>query len=184
MYNYSTLSKLIHCLVSLTCTKFNLQNSGIVVFRTNDVVLCKRYVTKILWLKKLICTSWIRMLWKTDCKVLVWHNILFLIFFLCWVIYAFCLEQYWTKIFLLFQDLMLKLLIRCNLPVLFSRIWNLFTCFAMQFKSTRALKSICWQRVRFHRHHLSRVEGEEGVGACSPGKLLKNEIAKMCISLI
>ena len=77
VYNYSTLSKLIHCLVSLTCTKFNLQNSGIVVFRTNDVVLCKRYVTKILWLKKLICTSWIRMLRETDCKVLVWHNILF-----------------------------------------------------------------------------------------------------------
>ena len=46
-----------------------------------------------------------------------------------------------------------------------------YDLFAMQFKSTRALKSICWQRVRFYGHHLSRVGGEEGMGACSPGKL-------------
>ena len=90
--------------------------------------------------KKLIC-SW--MLWKTECKVLVWHKILFkrvlfclcktwvwkfgdLInrfgleggtcfkffyrpkFSLCWVIYVFCLEQYWAKISLLFLDLTLR----------------------------------------------------------------------------
>ena len=130
MYNYPTLSKRIHYLVSLTCTKYNAQNIGLVVFRTNDLVLCKKYVTKILWLKKL-CTSW--MLWKTEYKVLVWHKILvkrllfclckiwvckfgdlinrlgleggtcfkfFCVpkFSLCWVTYAFCLEQYWTKI--------------------------------------------------------------------------------------
>ena len=85
MYNYPTLSKLIHCLVSLTCTKYNVQNLGLVVFRTNDLVLCKKYVINILWLKKLC--SW--MLWKTECKVLVWHKILFkrLLFCLCkiWV---------------------------------------------------------------------------------------------------
>ena len=39
-----------------------------------------------------------------------------------------------------------------------------YDLFAMQFKSTRALKSICWQRVRFYGHHLSRVGGEEGMG--------------------
>ena len=85
MYNYPTLSKLIHCLVSLTCTKYNVQNLGLVVFRTNDLVLCKKYVINILWLKKLC--SW--MLWKTECKVLVWRKILFkcLLFCLCkiWV---------------------------------------------------------------------------------------------------
>ena len=50
-------SELIHRQVSLTWTKFNVQNSGLVVFRTNDLALGKKYVTKILWLKKLIC-SW------------------------------------------------------------------------------------------------------------------------------
>ena len=48
LYNYPTLSKLIHCLVPLTCTKYNLQNLELVVFRTNDLILCKQYVTKIL----------------------------------------------------------------------------------------------------------------------------------------
>ena len=68
VYSYPTLSKIIHCLVvSLTCTKFNEQNSRLRVYRTNGSVLCKKNVTKILWLKK-SCSG---MLWKTESKVLV-----------------------------------------------------------------------------------------------------------------
>ena len=89
----------------------------------------------------------------------------------------------------LFQDLMPKLLTSCKYfivlcNVYFSRKWNLMTCVAMQFKSTRALKSICWQRVRFYGHHLSRVGREEGMGHVLLENCKKNEIAKMCISLI
>ena len=68
VYSYPTLSKIIHCLVvSLTCTKFNEQNSRLRVYGTNGSVLCKKNVIKILWLKK----SCSRMLWKTESKVLV-----------------------------------------------------------------------------------------------------------------
>ena len=82
--NYPKLSKLIHCLVSLTCT-----NSGLVVCRTNNLVLCKKYVIKILGLKKLC--SW--MLWKTESKVLVWHKILLKRLRLClWKIWSANLE--------------------------------------------------------------------------------------------
>ena len=140
VYSFPTLSKIIHCLVvSLTCTKFNEQNSRLRVYRTNGSVLCKKNVTKILWLKK----SCSRMLWKTESKVLVWPKILFKCllfclwkiwiskirdsiyrtglegsqflkflywpkFSLCWVICAFHLEQYWTKISLFIPRLNAK----------------------------------------------------------------------------
>ena len=80
MYSYPTLSKIIHCLaVSLTCTKCNEQNSGLRVYRTNGLVLCKKNVTEFLWLKKL-CS---RKLWKTESKVLVWPKILFKCLLFC-----------------------------------------------------------------------------------------------------
>ena len=58
LYNYPTLSKLIHCLVSLTCTKYILQNLEFVVFRTNDLVLCKNYVTKSYSWKNYVVECW------------------------------------------------------------------------------------------------------------------------------
>ena len=176
VYSYPTLSKIIHCLVvSLTCTKFNEQNSRLRVYRTNGSVLCKKNVTKILWLKK----SCSRMLWKTESKVLVWPKILFKCllfclwkiwiskirdsiyrtglegsqflkflywpkFSLCWVICAFHLEQYWTKISLFIPRLMQKSLIGWNLLVYFSRKWNLMTGIVLHY----SLSFCCWMTIR------------------------------------
>ena len=55
-------------------------------------------------------------------------------FSLCCIIYVFHLEQYNTKIYLLFQDLKLKLYwLAVNLSVYFSGKWNLMTYVAVQF---------------------------------------------------
>ena len=65
-------------------------------------------------------------------------------FSLCWVICAFHLEQYWTKISLFIPRLMQKSLIGWNLLVYFSRKWNLMTGIVLHC----SLSFCCWMTIR------------------------------------